>query len=432
MKPPRSTISFLLLASILMLLTLCCALLASCNNDDAPPVALVIVIGKHANQNAFSDDSYSTVKSLVARAVYGGKVDIIIADGKPRRIEILDKNGKPQKFAQDANNNKIKKARIDSYADTVLAFLQSEATCAVYPEVDLLAAIVEAERALHDSTIGEKYIIVMDTGVSTTGRVDLHSLDIDNKETSDIIAAFKEQAGILPNLTGYKIHFIGFGDVAEPQILPDITRPKLEALWREVFIACGALARDIKIHVSPSGARPNHYSEDEGGFPFVSAVQFEFKPMLSPTVGESSLILPDVGFFADSSEFLDQDKAKNILASYADAIIAHLEKNPDKKLYLLGTSATVIPGGEGDIELSQKRANMLKDALTELNVPASRLISLGVGARVPAALRVNEFRDGRFDSSLAQANRKATIYEGDDEDFLEILAFNDIDIDSLK
>jgi outer membrane protein OmpA-like peptidoglycan-associated protein len=210
------------------------------------------------------------------------------------------------------------------------------------------------------------------------------------------------------------------------------TRPKLEALWREVFIACGALAKDIKIHVAPSGARPNLYTEDEGGFPFVSAVAFDFGSRIPLIEDKSSLILPDVGFFADSSDFLDQEKAKSILSTYAEAIIQHLSKYPDTKLYLLGTSATVVPGGPGDIELSQQRADMLKEALAELNVPAARLISLGVGANVPAALRVNEFRNGRFDSTLAQANRKATIYEGDDEDFLEILAFNGIDITSLK
>jgi hypothetical protein len=62
--------------------------------------------------------------------------------------------------------------------------------------------------------------------------------------------------------------------------------------------------------------------------------------------------------------------------------------------------------------------------LVSLGVPVGRLEAIGVGANVPEDLRVNEFRNGAFDTALAQANRKATVYTAENKDFQRILDYN--------
>ena len=112
-------------------------------------------------------------------------------------------------------------------------------------------------------------------------------------------------------------------------------------------------------------------------------------------------------------------------------MIHHLKQNPETKLYLLGTTARTTPGSDGNEVLSQKRANKLMEVLVSLGVPTDRLVAIGVGARVPEHLRVDEFQSGHFDSRVAQANRKATVYEFNNNDFQEILRYNDIDVNNL-
>jgi outer membrane protein OmpA-like peptidoglycan-associated protein len=406
------------------------------------PISLVIVIGKHANQNAFTDKSYEALEPLVRRAVYGGDVSVVLADGAPKYVEIMAQDGSPVEFRQDANNKVVRERRITEYTASVMEFLRSDATRAVQREVDLLAALKEAARILHDDQASEKHIVVMTTGISTTGRIDFSGFNLNNIDVSGFASALQEKDGILPDLEGINIRFIGLGDVAFPQELPDTSYPKLKALWEEIFVACGVSMDMISFPVSASGTTPNLYSEDEDGFPYVTVINFmpvdvaireiihERNEVDEPDES-GELLLPDVGFYPDTANIVDEAAAEAILRPFAEAMALHLEENPDSHLYLLGTTATTTPGGRGDTPLSQRRANRLMETLVSLGVPADRLTSIGVGANVPAHLRVDEFRNGRFDSGLAQANRKATVYEINNKDFQEIMDYNRIDPRSL-
>jgi len=318
--------------------------------------------------------------------------------------------------------------------------------------VDLLTALKEAARVLHDNENSEKHIVIMDTGISTTGRVNFTKFNLDTLDISSFINSLSETEGILPDLTGINVSFIGLGDVAYPQSIPDTTLPMLKTLWKEVLVACGVSENMIRFPISASGTVPNHYSEDSGGFPFVTVVNFnhieisirESTPAMVYTKGleettyieieefnefeDGELLLPDVGFHPNTADIIDEDNARSILKPYAVAMTVHLEMNPNTNLYLLGTTATTVQGGKGDVTLSQNRANRLRETLVSLGVPEDRLITIGVGANVPAHLREDEFRNGSFDTVLAQANRKATVYEIENPVFQEIIRFNGIDV----
>lgn len=410
-------------------------------SSNQPSVALAIVWGNHANQNRVTEKSFEKIESLVERAVYGGEVSVIVADGIPRNIGITNADGSPASFEQDAKNATIKARRIKEYTQIVMDFLRSDRVKAMYPEVDILAAIKEAERTLRDSTADEKWLVLMDTGLSTAGRINLSNgnLNLDTANTSEFISSLANMEGVFPDLGGVKVCFVGLGDVAYPQTLPDTTFPKLQRLWEEIFVACGVQMEDLHFLVMPSGTEPNLYSEEDDGFPYVTVINFTPISISISNMnlgGEKEmggeLLLPDVGFYPDTADMVDEQKAIALLQPYADVMAQYLIDNQGARLYLVGTTATTVPGGEGDALLSQQRAQKLKDALTALGVPSDRLVAIGVGARVPPHLRVNEFRNGIFDSGLAQGNRKATVYEINNEDLQEILAFNGIDINTLE
>jgi len=145
------------------------------------------------------------VKPLISRAVYGGDISVIIADGVPRYVEITTADGVPVHFEQDANNNIIKDRRIDEYTGIVVDFLQSDATRARSSEVDLLGAIKEAARMLHDVQNDEKYMLIMDTGISTTGRVDFTQFSLNDIDPAEFANMLSEIDGILPDLSDINI-----------------------------------------------------------------------------------------------------------------------------------------------------------------------------------------------------------------------------------
>jgi len=440
---------------IVVIIVIAVSLLSGCNSGNAigPPIALAIVYGEHANQNQFSDRAFDFIKPYVRRSVYFGEISVVLADGNPRYQNILQSDGQVALFKRDGNNKYIEGQLADQYTREVIEFLRSDATRARYSEVDLLAAIKEAERVLRDSEFEERWIIIMDTGVSTAGRINFTEFDLDTLDREHFIARLSEREGILPDLSGINFQFIGLGDVAPPQVLPDTSLPVLRDFYHELLTACGA--ESVHFPVSASGTIPNIYSEDPGGYPYVSIVNFtpieisvrqnvvegdftsaattDVTPEQTPPPEEievGELLLPDVGFVPGESVLIDHLTAAGTLRPFADSMIAHLTLNPSSNLYILATTATTTQGGPGDIKLSQDRADTLKDVLIELGVPSERLFCIGVGANVPSHHRVDEFPLGTFCSATAQANRRAVVYERHNETFIEILDFNGIVIGS--
>jgi len=417
--------------TVFLALCVMLSVFAGCNNKEEP-IAVAIVIGNHANSNNFTEDTYNAVHKLVRKAVYEGYVAVIRADGKPEKLTILNSDGTPAKFIADAKTGFYRELLIEEYTNVVMNFLKSDDTRAIHPEVDLLSAVKIANSALSYSDLREKHIVILDNGISTAGRINLTKFCVDTGDIPQLVNALKETKGILPDLSGINIHFLGIGNVCDPQELPDTSQPNVIKLWKEVFLACGI--EESKIYIDEhtiKGSKPNRYSEDEGGYPYVTVVNFKSVEIEITQEKSSELLLPDVGFYPNSDEMIDENNAKNILEPYANAMIKYFNKNGDAKLYLLGTTATTTPGGNGDVLLSQKRAKKLKNVLSSLGVPEDKLIAIGVGANVPSHLRINEFRDGKFDGGLAQGNRKVTVYMKENKDFQEIIAFNGLDISKL-
>lgn len=438
------------ITALILSIFIICSLVA-CSSDienpEGKPIAVSIVLGRHANAKAFSDEYYKKAQEIVEKAVYGGFVSVVINDGEPRRLELKNKNGKAISFEQDANNETIRSKRVLQRSEDIMNFIKDDINRATVPENNLLGAIKEARASLNSANaagVADKRIIIMDTGITTAGDFKFQDLAFKSaKKTPSITSIVKElqkNKGILPDLSEIKVQFIGLGDVAAPQAMNDSDKVFVKDLWKAIFRACGADVDDNSILIAGigdasginSGDTPNESPKDgnEGGvFPYVTPIYFS--PLIlnfgdstdSDTFTESDGIPTDtVGFKPDSSEFLNADSATYILKPYAEGIQNFLEQNPDEKIYLVGSVAI---SSEGDFEnpkdfvLSNNRAEKVKSTLVEnYNLPNERLVTIGLGGMVP--WRINEFKNGKFIEDIAKKNRAVWILKESSEKYKQI------------
>lgn len=309
-------------------------------------------------------------------------LSIVVADGRPFEaghgvLQVNAANSIAAQEQQDANRRKVDQAL--------------DAAAAKTPEADLLAALDLAARAIH-SRPGPHTIVVVDSGLSTTGALDFTQpglLDADPKELAQSLADARE----LPDLHGDDVVFQGLGDVADPQQpLGRPVRMQLIAIWQAVAEASGA--GHVAVEESPLEGRP------DADLPSVTPVV----PPSGVTCGAGAVVLTgaDVAFRPDSSEFLDPAAAKAKVAPIAAQLVAG-----SFGATLVGTTARVGDDA-GQVRLSQLRAQAVADLLTSLGVPADRLTVVGKGSHFDGYLADHDAA-GHLVPAAAAANRRVTI-----------------------
>lgn len=407
-------------------------------NDNS--TAMVVILGKHANAMKIPEDVYDQIENMLDNVVYGGYICAIISDASPTKIELVeDKNF----FVEDAKNTSILEKRIEDRKTKIIKNLKELTVVADSEEVDLLAAFREAKNVLSSSWgsgAKNKMIVVVDTGISTTG--DLNFCDMDflyNKpEINEIVQQLKdyEGTGVLPDLTGVDITFIGTADglaeVAVPQEVTTTDKIFIKDLWKNVITACGA--ENISFESAAGWSVPNEYTEDATSeFKYVSVVPFFHKkvietseiPSYDPSTSDQQPILPKppvveiklesqkVGFKPNKAVYNDEQNAKSILHPYAEELKEFFKCFPEEKIWIVGTSAAVVKNDRSGYDLSFQRAETVKDTLVnEFGIPEDKLLTIGVGCVFP--WRVDEFPNGNFDTSVAQKNRAVFLLSNSD------------------
>lgn len=414
------------------------------------PTALVVILGNHANAMAIPKDAYKALEKYVDDAVYGGYVCAIVADATPTKYELLSKD---DFFVEDAKNNSVLDKRIEERKKEIMNCFKEMVVPADSPEVDLLGALREAKNVLDNSqfeSIEDKRICIIDTGISTTGDLSFTDMDfIYNKpEIEEIIKQLKdyEGVGVLPDLKGIKVTFVGtsegLAEVAYPQELDTTDKQFIKDLWKEIIEECGTKA---EFESAAGWDTPNVYTEDENSkFPYVSVITFSHEKVIvmpeiskaDPNSPDAAPNLPDppqietklesetIGFKPDSSNYLNEDHAITILRPFAEELKAYLSYYPDDKIWLVGTSAAVEKDSDGSIELSLSRAEEVRKTLvTEFNIPQENLLTIGVAAKFPWF--VDEWPNGEFDTGVAQANRAVWVMNESSEQFKKLKSAND-------
>ena len=104
---------------------------------------------------------------------------------------------------------------------------------------------------------------------------------------------------------------------------------------------------------------------------------------------------------ARKSTYLHPDKAVEIIRPIAEYLIQH----ESVKLLLIGSTAGDVTN-EFTLNLSQERADAVKDTLIELGVDASRIITVGMGSSDPWHIP-----NVGYKGAEASANRKVVLLD---------------------
>ena len=189
-------------------------------------------------------------------------------------------------------------------------------------EVDTLEAIRLAANPLKTVTEGDKYLIIADTGVSTTGYVNFCANDLFNTPTEEIIQAL-EDAKAIPDLTSVHVIWLYAGQVAEPQqALSEAQKDKLIEIWTAILEKAGAASIDFR----PDSASSTPYTN----LPDVSTVNADDRAIDVTPLTKMILDSESVSFVGDQAVFEDENQAKQAISSVAQTLLAH----PDNKVYV--------------------------------------------------------------------------------------------------
>ena len=123
---------------------------------------------------------------------------------------------------------------VENWRDQILAAFNTNGM-AKYEEVDTLDAIRLAANSLKSAETDEKYLVVADPGLSTTGYLNFCKDDLFHTDTADIVEALVDEKAI-PDLEGVNVLWMYAGQTAEPQErLSEVQKAKLIEIWTAVL-----------------------------------------------------------------------------------------------------------------------------------------------------------------------------------------------------
>lgn len=353
------------------------------SNEDSTPVKNVaVIISPTANQHK-PDISLAYDEIYDSCYSYGYK-SCIVDDGSAYLAFEADLSKEDRTSGLSEQNKKLDaEAYVNSFiekADTVQALTA---------EKDTIKSIRLAADSLADCE-GEKTIVLIDNGISTTG-IESFKTFIDFNADQCISALSESDYPILKNIS---IVWYSLGDTVSPQEeLSNIDIKNLQDFWEKYFKKAGAT--DVRF----SKKLTINQNVDNSSLPWVSTVKVtpeksktpDFKSLMKEVEDlpedkrndtiEDALLLGmkfdevSAQFLPDSYEITDKAAVIKIMMPLA----SYLNNNTNKRVLLLGCTATV---GSNDscIVFSKKRSEALKSILVnDMNVESSQLITVGLG-----------------------------------------------------
>lgn len=122
-----------------------------------------------------------------------------------------------------------------------------------------------------------------------------------------------------------------------------------------------------------------------------------------------------IRFKPNSYEFVDEAAANAVLESFVESFNVYFERYPDGKIYLVGGIAKTDNNRAVEIgNLSQQRADTVRQSLINLGIDEDRLIAIGIGVNDP--WRNDEWADGYFNEEVAKTNRRVWVIPDQYED----------------
>ena len=408
------------------------------NTTEEKPVALVIIVGRHANAKMYTDQMVKQASEYIERSFVTthdnsgytatAQISVIVCDGKPEKVDTIMEGEDILTYTSgnitDLNNQK------KNLVNTLTEFLLSDDLMANDPEVDLLSAISKAQNILEGYQDSEHHMLILDTGITTTGALDMTKVKIMETSCDEIVKTVSDS---IPKLDGTYVTFAGLGNVAEPQSEITSTQGQdiLEELWTSI-LKYGNAELTAPLHYDDSAnspvmafneSNPNSYKE-------VSAVSFydsknsgvEANPIVIAHEEKAKEATVTVclqtadlgGFVGNEATFKDKDKAIATLNTLTDDF-SKLLSETEYKLYIVGSIAKVQPGEAGEVrsnEYSQQRADAVaKLLMDDYGIPSDRIITIDAGTTKFSWRNADEYKGGSLTQidSEAQKNRVVAI-----------------------
>ncbi len=291
------------------------------------------------------------------------QISLIRIDGQPKIFPITP-------FSNTANNPAAQSQAVSSYLKAnVTPVLQSQIRAQV-PQADVLSALSLAASA----TGPNGNIILIDSGLQTVAPLAYQqSSDLMMSPPSDIVAFLKKK-GLLPDLKGRHVLLSGFGYAASPQPgLNQAQRNSVIAQWEAIVRAGGGCVTADTLANTAS---------EVSGLPAVSVVTPPPTPSFRNNCG--TIVLSDagtVGFVVGKATFRDPSAAETTLGQLASTL-----KRGSEHITLIGSTST--EGGNAiNNPLSLHRAQAVKRVLVSMDIPASRISTIGDGSHWAGRVR---------------------------------------------
>lgn len=398
--------------SIITALMICISL-TGCNSVEIPgitsdsiqevtPVNTAVILSPTASQH--KPDVKLAENELYKSCYTFGYSCVIVDDGKPY-IAVENNLTNVQHNDNLSENNKERQA--NARLNDFYSQIESKAF-AKTAEKQTAESINLAAKALADFE-GEKQIILIDNGISTSGLVkftDFQCLDVEKS-----ISELKDYN--LSDLSHYNILWYSISDCAGTQSqLSDSDTDKLKSFWQMYLEKSGCEPDSIKFKnavssdISENSNVPNVTSVAVS--PTDTIVQLtDYNEVISESDNEYTALEQALnsGFYIgentiefepDSCEIKNLKKAEKILEPIAE----YLKANPENTIALLGSTATV-GSNESCVKFSKERAESVASELIKLGVKEEQLICRGLGYQ-------HEFHkddinfDGTLNSNAAQ------------------------------
>lgn len=340
------------------------SVLTGCSNDapagaaalrcPTPATApMTVVIGARANSTVPTlPDGLATLLTEVAAAEL--PITLIRLDGKPQSVF-------RDNLTYTKKTGPARDEELAAFLSSVRAAFTGPAL-AQAPEADVLAALSEASRA----TPAGGTIVMLDSGLQTTAPLDFRRDDLLLAEPVDIVE-YLQRSELLPDLAGRSLVLVGLGNTAEPQpVLDGRLRRNLLDIWRAIGEA-GRACVDVVETSDPPVSVPDA--------PPVGLVPPPPPPPRPTTCGDTVLgEQNNVGFRPDTTVFRDESAARAEIGKIAD-----VARDGRQRIELIGTSAR-HGSRDGQIDLSQRRADRVRDILIEAGIATDRITTRGVGS----------------------------------------------------
>lgn len=385
-------------------ITLCILSFTGCKGKNVAPTEathLVLIYGNHANANP--PDLSIVEEELMEVALSYGSVTVIENDGAPY-IAVQETAEKPS--ANISNPNKQRRAR--SFVAQVETLVEENAI-PLTEEVNTLESVQLGVRSMSEKE-GKKVMILADSGLSTTGALDLTQDYLDFLNVEEAISTLsKEQA--IPDVSNIdEIITYSLGDVAAPQdSLSNEARGNLISLWEGIFTEGGRVPdckdtiykqKNTQTNDMPSVSKVAT-KKTLSDLPYVEAdspSETAAEPILSD-VDVVEIPESQVAFVANTADFSSQQDAEAALQP-----LAALLCKQKTTCILIGMTAT-----DGDAEssrtLSRERAEAVSKVLQSFDVPENQICCIGTGYDRTEFFTEDLNPDGTLNETFAVNNR---------------------------